>query len=416
MRKKKKSRVKTRHKIITALALPFFYLYSKIKYGVKLDKRKIDKRQYLIVSNHQTPFDQFFVSMLLKRAVYFVATEDLYQKGFLSKLLRFAVAPIPIKKNSTDINAVLSMMRVAKEGGSIAIFPEGNRTYSGKTGNIKTSIGGLIGILKFPVMVLNIKGGFAKHPRFSTHIRKGKMSVEVFKIIEYDEYKNLTSDECYELIKRSIDVNDYDYIDGNRYPDKRSAEFIERAMYVCPNCGISKFLSEGQTVTCQSCGLTVRYDERLMLSSKSDFPFKRICDWYDYQEVFMTAFDLMPYFNAPLYEESGNLVLVKMFEKPKIVIENAKISLFSDRYEFAYENDIDAKKIFYFKDVEAATAQGKNVLVFYHGGANYQVRSHEHFNVLIFVNVYYHYINNLKGDSYEKPSRERGTSREFLGL
>lgn len=412
MRKKKKW-VKLRHKIITALALPFFSLYAKIKYGVKIDKTKVDKRQYFVVCNHQTPFDQFFISMLFKRSVYFVATEDLYQKGFLSKLLNWAVALIPIKKNTTDYKAVMTMLRVKNEGGTIAIFPEGNRTYSGKTGNIKSTIGGLMKALKLPVMALNVVGGFGKQPRFSSHVRKGKMQLKINRIIEYDDYKNLSAEECYELIKEAITVNEYDLSGDNVYPDERSAEFIERAMYVCPTCGISKFVSSGNTVKCQKCGVEIQYDEKLRLSANSDFPFSRVCDWYDYQEDFMSNFDLSDYFDKPLYAEVGDFVRTERYKKPLILKKAAKIELYADRYEISGEKE---KQIFYFENLAAATAQGKNVLMFYENDKTYQIRSHERFNVLIFVNVYYHYINNIVGGKYVKPSCERGTSREFLGL
>ena len=46
---------------------------------------------------------QFFVGMSFLRPIYYVATEDIFSMGFLSKLIRFLVAPIPIKKQTTDI-------------------------------------------------------------------------------------------------------------------------------------------------------------------------------------------------------------------------------------------------------------------------------------------------------------------------
>ena len=51
--------------------------------------------------NHQTAFDQFFIGMTFKGAVYYVASEDLFSNGWVSSLLRWLVAPIPIKKQTT---------------------------------------------------------------------------------------------------------------------------------------------------------------------------------------------------------------------------------------------------------------------------------------------------------------------------
>ena len=141
MAKKQKKWVKLRHKIITKLAYYVLYPIVKLKYGVKINKFKEQgKRAYFIMMNHQTDFDQFFIGCAFKGPVYYVASEDLFSKGFISKLLKYAVAPIPIKKQSTDVRAVMNCIKVAKEGGTSAIAPEGNRTYSGKTEYIRPAI------------------------------------------------------------------------------------------------------------------------------------------------------------------------------------------------------------------------------------------------------------------------------------
>ena len=108
---------------------------------MKLKETKKQKiGQCLILSNHQTAFDQFFVGMSFKKAVYFLASEDIFSNGWISSVIRWLVAPIPIKKQTTDVSAVMNCIRVAKEGGTIALAPEGNRTYDGRTVNINPAI------------------------------------------------------------------------------------------------------------------------------------------------------------------------------------------------------------------------------------------------------------------------------------
>ena len=130
---KQKTWVRRRHNIIVALAALVVYPWTKLKYHIKIERCKdLQKRQCLIIMNHQTAFDQFFVSFaMFPRHAYFIASDDLFSLGFLSKLLSWAVAPIPIKKQSTDVQAVMNCIRIAREGGSIALAPEGNRTFSG---------------------------------------------------------------------------------------------------------------------------------------------------------------------------------------------------------------------------------------------------------------------------------------------
>ena len=142
--------IKFRHRVIRNLAWLVLSPLCRFKYGIKIEKFKEQRKgqPYLILFNHQTAFDQFFVGMAFKGPVYYVASEDIFSMGFVSKLLRYAVAPIPIKKQTTDVHAVMTCRKVAKEGGTIALAPEGNRTYSGKTEYVNPAIVGLIKLLK----------------------------------------------------------------------------------------------------------------------------------------------------------------------------------------------------------------------------------------------------------------------------
>ena len=173
MAKKKAKWLKFRHRVVRNLAYPVLYPYARIRYGVEITKfKEQEKRPYLIVLNHQTPFDQFFVGMAFKGPIYYVATEDIFSLGWISNLIRYIVAPIPIRKQTTDVKAVMTCLRVAKEGGTIALAPEGNRTYSGKTEYMNPAIAPLAKKLGLPIAIFRIEGGYGAEPRWSDVIRK----------------------------------------------------------------------------------------------------------------------------------------------------------------------------------------------------------------------------------------------------
>ena len=113
--KKQKKWLKFRHRVVRRVAGWVIGLYSRIKYGIRVEKFKEQKKgdAYLILYNHQTGFDQFFVGLAFSQPVYYLATEDIFSMGFVSSLLRYLVAPIPIKKQSTDISAIKNCIRVA---------------------------------------------------------------------------------------------------------------------------------------------------------------------------------------------------------------------------------------------------------------------------------------------------------------
>ena len=154
----KKKWMKFRHKVVRTLAYWVIYPYSVLKYGIKVEKFKEQgNRPYLILFNHQTAFDQFFVGMAFKGPVYYVASEDLFSMGWVSRLIKYVVAPIPIKKQTTDASAVMNCIRLAREGGTIAMAPEGNRTYDGKPVNINPAIAPLAKKLKLPIALIELR-------------------------------------------------------------------------------------------------------------------------------------------------------------------------------------------------------------------------------------------------------------------
>jgi 1-acyl-sn-glycerol-3-phosphate acyltransferase len=151
VKKKKTQRwTKFRHRIFRNILFFILGPVVWIKYRAKIKKYRDPqkRRQFLVLFNHQTAFDQFFVGMAFKGPVYYLASEDLSSKGWVSAVIRYLVAPIPIKKQTTDIKAIMNCIKVAKEGGTIALAPEGNRTFSGKTGYMSPAIASLAKKLK----------------------------------------------------------------------------------------------------------------------------------------------------------------------------------------------------------------------------------------------------------------------------
>ena len=75
---KKKTWIKTRHKVVTCLLRPVFGIFVRLKYGIKIEKFKDQgKRPHLILMNHQTAYDQFFVGLTFNRPVCYLASEDI---------------------------------------------------------------------------------------------------------------------------------------------------------------------------------------------------------------------------------------------------------------------------------------------------------------------------------------------------
>lgn len=400
---KKNKWVKKRHTIIKNIVYLFFSFITKLKYRAKITKFKGDrKKQYLILMNHQTAYDQFFVSLAFPMHVYYLASEDLFSKGFLSSLLCWAVAPIPIKKQVTDVRAVMNCLTVVKEGGTIALAPEGNRTYSGKTEHINPAIGGLIRALKLPVVFFKIEGGYGVQPRWSNVVRRGKMRAYPSKVLEYDDYKHLSNEQIAKIVSEELYVNEAT-LSGEFY-HKKNAEYLERVIYVCPKCGLSEFASKKDNLTCKKCGFSVRYLPNKTFEGISEkCPYTFVNDWYEYQNNFINSLNLTNYLNNFIYEERVKLFEVKVYKSKKLLTKNALIKLYGDRIEFSGE----INEVYKFDSLSAITVLGKNKLnIYLEDGKLYQIKGENAFNALKYVQIFYRYKNLKKGDENVK----------FLGL
>ncbi len=401
--KKKQKWVRFRHRVIRNLAFAVLYPYVKLKYHIKIEKFKAqDKRKYLILFNHQTAMDQFIVGSSFKGPVYYVASEDLFSNGWISRLLSWAVAPIPIKKQATDARAVLNCMRVMKEGGTIAIAPEGNRTYSGKTEYMKPAIIALIKALKMPLLLYRIEGGYGVHPRWSDVIRKGKMRAYVSKVVEPEEYLSMSDDELFTLITQELYVNE-GVADGE-YRHKKTAEYLERAFYVCPDCGLTNFESRKDIVECKKCGKKVRYlPTKELQGVGTEFPFRFATEWYDAQSDFVNALDLTAQGDTCLFKDTVSLFEVILYDKKRILQRETELCLCADRITFMLGGERIEMP---YEKISAAVVLGKNKLNIYYEGKLYQMKGDKRFNALKYVQFCYRAKNILKGDDNGK----------FLGL
>ncbi|MBQ3103407.1 MAG: 1-acyl-sn-glycerol-3-phosphate acyltransferase [Oscillospiraceae bacterium] len=403
-KKKKEKWIKPRHKIVRNLLIPIIYLLTVLMYGVKVRRFKEQgDRQYLILMNHQTAFDQFFIAMAFKGAVYYIATEDIFSLGWLSSLLRYFLAPIPIKKQTTDTRAVMNCMCIAKEGGTIALAPEGNRTYSGRTCYINPAIMSLARALKLPVAIFRIEDGYGVQPRWSDKTRRGKMSAGVTRVIEPEEYKAMSNEELLQEILKEL------YVDENRvtgtFRHKNLAHYMERAIYVCPWCGLSEFESAGDEITCKKCGRRVRYlPTKEMEGVGFDFPFRFFGEWYDYQNEFVHGLDPAAYCDAPMYCDRARVSEVIVYEKKIVLCEDAAMELYGDRVELRGADGF--AMTLPFSEIKTATVLGRNKLNIYHGDKIYQFKGDKRFNALKYMNMFYHYDYVAKGAKDE----------EFFGL
>ncbi len=394
--------IKPRHMFFNTVARPVFWLAGKLKYGLVLHSFKEQgKRNYCILTNHQTPMDQMFCSLLFKRPVYYIATEDLFSNGLISRLLEWSVAPIPIDKTKTDISTIRTAMRIAKEGGNVALAPEGNRTYSGQTCVMKSSVAKFVKALKLPLAFVLFEGGYGVCPRWSDKTRKGKMHVRVSKVLEYEDYAHLSDEELFDVIKKALWLDEAE--SGQVFESRKKAEYLERAIYTCPVCnGFAVWESNGNKAHCKKCGATVEYCADLHLSSEN-VPYGTMAEWMQAQNNYLYSQTLDSLTGKLLFTDKNVTVsAVIPYKHKKKLCKNVTLQLYGN---FVKVEADGTQTVWMFEDIAGVAVMGRNKLNINVGEDLYQFKGDKHFNALKYMQIWYQY-KNLNG----------GAQNGFIGI
>jgi DNA-directed RNA polymerase subunit RPC12/RpoP len=180
---------------------------------------------------------------------------------------------------------------------------------------------------------------------------------------------------------------------------------LERAVYICPFCGFSRFESQGNEITCTTCGRKITYGEDKTLTGVGfDFPFRYVAQWYDYQKDYVNQTDLTACTAQPFFREPGEIWDVQTGRKKTCLRAQAQLCLYGDR--LTVDEGAENALILPFADIQAAAVLGRNKLNIYTKDRVYQFRGGKRFNALKYVHFYHRHRNLIRGDA----------NGEFLGL
>lgn len=378
-KKKQKHWVKKRHAAVFAFLrfamAPFLWL----RYHYRAEKAPIRKGPCIVLSNHQATMDPFFISKAFPFQLYFYASDDLFNLK-VSPLIRYLAAPIPKSKSVADLKAVMISLRVLREGGAIGITPEGNRTLSGRLWEMGDSVAKLVKTAKVPLVLFNLCGGYGTDPRWGVKIRRGTKFVgRVRRILTPEEYAGMSDEELFGIIKNELDVDDT--LSGERYKSRRRAEYIERALYMCPVCGsIGTIHSHGTGFCCTSCKTETEYTEDLKISPPVG-GYSRIYEWYEWerQEIVRRILGGEKISDGDiLFRESVKL-------QKKIKLPGNTVTLDKDSLMISGGG---AETRYPLAEIDAITAVGKKKFNFYYKGKILQVKGGKRFCAIKYVHAF----------------------------
>jgi 1-acyl-sn-glycerol-3-phosphate acyltransferase len=224
----------------------------------------------IILANHATLFDPIWVYAMLKRPVYYAATEDLFRKRALGRLIRWFGA-FPKRKATSDLAALRSIFTIIDKGGLVGLFPEGVRTWDGTNQPLFTGIAKLIRKLGVPVYVCRLEGAYLVYPRWARHWRRIPVR-GVFSRLYAEEGIPADDERILADVAAAIRSADFQMsVPASSVRRAGLAVNVTRVLYRCPSCGTMEGLKlvrpfSTNMIECSSCFSTWVIDAACRLS------------------------------------------------------------------------------------------------------------------------------------------------------
>ncbi|GEL08102.1 lysophospholipid acyltransferase family protein [Salisediminibacterium halotolerans] len=116
----------------------FFRLFYRVEI---IGKENIPSdRGVLMCSNHINNLDPPLVGAFLKRETRFMAKAELFEAPVLKKLLP-KLGAFPIRRGTSDRQAMRTGLGLLKERELVGVFPEGTRSKTGRLGDGLSGVG-----------------------------------------------------------------------------------------------------------------------------------------------------------------------------------------------------------------------------------------------------------------------------------
>lgn len=343
-----------------AFAVGVISLLARALFGARVcaDGGAIDDNA-LFLCAHESVWDfAFLIYALRPRRVRFVATSIEFEKSRFTAWLLTSLGVIQKKQGATDISCVRQMVRAAREGDVVAVYPAGMTSCDGRPAwKMQPGTGKLARLMGASVYAATPRGAFLSHPRYAHTLHRGRVDVYIQRLFTAEEARKTPPEAIQAAAERALAFDEWRWQakERVRFHALNRARGVTRALYMCPHCGMYGGMRElSNAVTCDVCGMRAEIDEYGFFRATRNTCTRRMDKWVDMeldklrQELAADDFALYapvtlkrPRAKAPGYEtaDEGELRLTKT--ELRFSSKTQTLSWTFADFQYLVMNDVD---------------------------------------------------------------------------
>jgi 1-acyl-sn-glycerol-3-phosphate acyltransferase len=295
---------------------------------------------FLLLPNHSSMLDPFWVGVPVRRGVRAMASAGLLRIPVLGAFLKMCGC-FPKMKYTRDKGAMENMQRYYDEGYAILIFPEGNRCWNGETQVIGPGIGRLIKRMQCPVVYARLNTAYLVKPRWAKYSRR--IPIE----IEYDGPYTYDAEMSVEALTAEVQNNLRvvpQLSEPAKVKGKKMAVGLSQYLWACPACFVLESLkvqkANKNAVLCSACAAEWEIDVFCKLRGHSEIS---VADAF---RAIESHYTVPPAEDAAVLEASGvaleaafaEVLFIPRGAKPE-VIASGRLVLHRDGLRVVDESD-----------------------------------------------------------------------------
>ncbi len=209
----------------------------------------------ILLGNHTAAADPVCMLCALKRPVHFMASEALFRKPRLGRIMR-RMGTFPKAKYARDKEAVSKLLMHNGAGRVVGMFPEGNRSWNGRTQDLQPGLGWLIKKADGPVVFARNLTAWMLQPRWAVYPRWVPIRLELSE--PWTVPQDWTTQQIEEEVRRRIEVRPEEIAIEGIAIGIRMALGLPAFLWACPSCfaldGLAVHPRSDNKVLCGSCG------------------------------------------------------------------------------------------------------------------------------------------------------------------